>query len=110
MQVMVLNVKLKRWNNRILYLELVQEVSNYVLHVVYMSSTYRICKLKLISVLSNAEFINTSAKLYILYIDGFVLDSKCAEPILKVLSNEIPGKLQHHKFAENFFSKGNLYM
>ncbi|XP_011138918.2 uncharacterized protein LOC105182867 isoform X1 [Harpegnathos saltator] len=61
-------------------------------------------------VLSHAEFMNMSAKLYILYIDGFVLDSKCAEPILKVLNNELPGKLQHLKFAENFFSKGNLYM
>lgn len=63
-----------------------------------------------VSALSYAEFINMPAKLYILYMDGFVLDSKCAEPIVKVLSNEIPGKLQHLKFAENFFSKGNLYM
>ncbi|XP_032683301.1 uncharacterized protein LOC116849836 isoform X2 [Odontomachus brunneus] len=61
-------------------------------------------------VLSYAEFINMSAKLYILYIDGFVLDSKCAEPIVKILNSEIPGKLQRFKFAENFFSKGNLYM
>ncbi|XP_014489501.1 PREDICTED: uncharacterized protein LOC106752361 isoform X2 [Dinoponera quadriceps] len=61
-------------------------------------------------VLSHAEFTNVSTKLYVLYMDGFVLDSKCAEPILKVLNNEIPGKLRHFKFAENFFSKGNLYM
>lgn len=60
--------------------------------------------------MSYAEFINMSAKLYILYIDGFVLDSKCAEPIVNVLNNEIPGKLQRFKFTENFFSKGNLYM
>lgn len=49
------------------------------------------------------------SKLYILYIDSFVLDSKCAEPILQVLTNEIPFKLQL-KFRENPFSKGNLYM
>lgn len=50
------------------------------------------------------------AKLYILYIDSFVLDSECAEPILQVLTNEIPFKLQQPKFVENPFSKGNLYM
>ncbi|KYN21060.1 Proteasome assembly chaperone 1 [Trachymyrmex cornetzi] len=60
-------------------------------------------------VLSYAELTGKSAKLYILYIDSFVLDSKCAEPILQVLTNEIPCKLQP-KFMENSFSKGNLYM
>lgn len=62
-----------------------------------------------VPVLSYAELADLSAKLYILYIDSFVLDSKCAEPILQVLTNEIHCEL-HPKFAENFFSKGNLYM
>ncbi|XP_011706399.1 PREDICTED: proteasome assembly chaperone 1 [Wasmannia auropunctata] len=61
-------------------------------------------------VLSLAELIGAPAKLYILYIDSFILDSKCAEPILQVLTDEIPCKLQQPKFAENSFSKGNLYM
>ncbi|KAG5308907.1 PSMG1 protein, partial [Pseudoatta argentina] len=60
-------------------------------------------------VLSYAEFTGKPAKLYILYIDSIVLDSKCAEPILQVLTDEIPCKLQP-KFNENPFSKGNLYM
>ncbi|KYM81559.1 Proteasome assembly chaperone 1 [Atta colombica] len=60
-------------------------------------------------VLSYAELIGKPAKLYILYIDSFVLDSKCAEPILQVLTDEIPCKLQP-KFKEKPFSKGNLYM
>ncbi|XP_024869805.1 proteasome assembly chaperone 1 [Temnothorax curvispinosus] len=61
-------------------------------------------------VLSYAELTGMPAKLYILYIDSFVLDSKCAEPILQVLTDEIPCKLRQPKFAENPFSKGNLYM
>ncbi|XP_036147154.1 uncharacterized protein LOC105839688 isoform X2 [Monomorium pharaonis] len=61
-------------------------------------------------VLSYAELMGIPAKLYILYIDSFVLDSKCAEPILQVLTEEMPCKLQPHKFTENPFSKGNLYM
>lgn len=60
--------------------------------------------------LSYAELTGIPAKLYILYIDSFVLDSKCAEPILQVLTDEIPCRLQQPKFAENLFSKGNLYM
>lgn len=63
-----------------------------------------------ISVLSYAELVGMPAKLYILYIDSFVLDSNCAEPILQVLTDEIPCKLQQPKFVENSFSKGNLYM
>ncbi|KAH0950100.1 hypothetical protein HN011_008073 [Eciton burchellii] len=61
-------------------------------------------------VLSYAEFMDISAKLYILYIDSFVLDSKCAEPLLKVLSTEMQYKLQDIKFTKTFFSKGNLYI
>ncbi|CAL1689614.1 unnamed protein product [Lasius platythorax] len=61
-------------------------------------------------VLSYAELTGISAKLYMLYIDNFVLDSKCAEPLLQVLTNEIDCKLQCPKSTENFFSKGNLYM
>ncbi|XP_072757030.1 proteasome assembly chaperone 1 [Anoplolepis gracilipes] len=61
-------------------------------------------------VLSYAELAGISAKLYILYIDNFVLDSKCAEPLLQILTNEIDCKLQHLKPTDNFFSKGNLYM
>lgn len=63
----------------------------------------------IVSVLSYAELAGKSAKLYILYIDSFVLDSKSAEPILQVLTDEIPCKLQP-KFMENPFNKGNLYM
>jgi len=61
-------------------------------------------------VLSCAEFTGIPAKLYVVYIDSFVLDSKCAEPILHILTDEIPCKLQQLKFAESPFSKGNLYM
>lgn len=61
-------------------------------------------------VLSYAEFIGVSAKLYVLYIDNFVLDSKCTEPLLQILTDETDCKLQHPKLTENFFSKGNLYM
>ncbi|XP_070150571.1 proteasome assembly chaperone 1 [Polyergus mexicanus] len=61
-------------------------------------------------VLSYAELTDISAKLYVLYIDNFVLDSKCAEPLLQILTNEIDRKLQLPKLTENFFSKGNLYM
>lgn len=63
-----------------------------------------------VSVLSYAEFIGISAKLYVLYIDNFVLDSKCAEPLLQILTDETDCKLQQPKLTENFFSKGNLYM
>ncbi|XP_011158099.1 proteasome assembly chaperone 1 [Solenopsis invicta] len=61
-------------------------------------------------ILSYAELLGIPAKSYILYIDSFVLDSKCVEPILQVLTDEIPCKLQQPKFVENSFSKGNLYM
>ncbi|EZA48971.1 Proteasome assembly chaperone [Ooceraea biroi] len=61
-------------------------------------------------VLSYAEFMGISAKLYVLYIDSFVLDSKCAEPMLKILPTEMQRKLQNPKCTNTFFSKGNLYM
>ncbi|XP_012225810.1 proteasome assembly chaperone 1 [Linepithema humile] len=60
-------------------------------------------------VLSYSELRQMSAKLYILYIDSLAMDSKCAEPILQVLNNEMHCELQP-KFVDNFFSKGNLYM
>lgn len=63
-----------------------------------------------VSVLSYAELTGIPAKLYILYIDSFVLDSTCAKPILQVLTDEISYKLEQLKFVENPFSKGNLYM
>ena len=91
----------------------------WYLHIVYMKRMYQIQRILyknqwnwhylLVSVLSYAELIDKPAKLYILYIDSFVLDSKCAEPILQVLTDEIPCKLQP-KFKEKPFSKGNLYM
>ncbi|XP_011861333.1 PREDICTED: uncharacterized protein LOC105558331 isoform X2 [Vollenhovia emeryi] len=61
-------------------------------------------------VLSYAELAGIPAKLYILYMDSFVLDSECAGPILQILTDEMPCKLQQPKFAESPFSKGNLYM
>ncbi|XP_011647384.1 proteasome assembly chaperone 1 isoform X1 [Pogonomyrmex barbatus] len=61
-------------------------------------------------VLSYAELMGMSAKLYVFYIDSLVLDSKCAEPIIQILTNEISCTLQQPKFIENSFSKGNLYM
>jgi len=67
-------------------------------------------KILFVTVLSYAEFMDMSAKLYILYIDSFVLDSKCAEPLLKVLPAEMQYKLEDIKFTKTFFSKGNLYI
>lgn len=64
----------------------------------------------LVSVLSYAELMGMSGNLYVLYSDNFVLDSKCAELILEILTNETHLKLQDLKFVESFFSKGNLYM
>ncbi|KAL0129813.1 hypothetical protein PUN28_001813 [Cardiocondyla obscurior] len=61
-------------------------------------------------VLSYAELKGIPSKLYILYIDSFTLDSTCAEPILQLLTDEIPCKIQRPTFTENPFSKGNLYM
>ncbi|XP_020294438.1 proteasome assembly chaperone 1 [Pseudomyrmex gracilis] len=62
-------------------------------------------------VLSYAELANMPATLYVLYVDSFILDSKCIEPILQILPNEICCKLQHPKVGmENVFNKGNLYM
>lgn len=61
-------------------------------------------------ILSYAELTGMSASLYVLYSDYFVLDSKCVELILEILMNETHWKLQDLKYAESFFSKGNLYM
>lgn len=98
-----------------------QEVGIYInIYLEYIHKIYTRCKghsiktdkicYLFVSVLSYAELTGISAKLYILYIDNFVLDSKCAEPLLQILTNEIDCKLQLPKLTENFFSKGNLYM
>lgn len=107
---MLQSVKSNHWNNQILYLEFAQEVGIYIsIYFEYIHKIYTICRL-FVLVLSFAELAGISAKLYILYIDNFVLDSKCAEPLLKILTDETNCKLEHLKFTENFFSKGNLYM
>lgn len=51
------------------------------------------------------------AILYVLYTDGFVLDSKSVEPLMQLLGKTIKCGIKSVNFVgDKFFNKGNLYM
>ncbi|KAK2589240.1 hypothetical protein KPH14_002041 [Odynerus spinipes] len=62
-------------------------------------------------VLSYAEMMELPCVLYTLYTDGFILDSKAAEPLIEIFA-EITGQTIHNItfVGKSLFNKGNLYM